>query len=89
MYGSCKKHPYTYNEPGYRRFPLIRIIRVYRNSGAYKNMRTLCLKNAREITEQVYDANGNESKLTYELRAIINHHGEAVSMGHYTCYAKR
>ena len=27
--------------------------------------------------------------LNYELRAIINHHGDFVDRGHYTCYAKR
>ena len=42
-----------------------------------------------EITEEVYDEEGNKKTLKYKIRAIINHHGETISMGHYTAYCKR
>ena len=55
-----------------------------RNISMSKNMRSL--KVAAEIEETVH---GTDKKIKYELRAIVNHHGEFQNAGHYTCFARR
>ena len=52
-------------------------------------MEILSLRGAQEIKETVLDDAGNETEITYELKAIVSHHGDLISRGHYTCYAKR
>ena len=52
-------------------------------------MEILSLRGAQEIKETVLDDAGDETEITYELKAIVNHHGEGLNFGHYHCYAKR
>ena len=66
-------------------FPKIRTIQLARSDGYYKNLRVLKLEPTIEE-----DINGStDEKVKYELKAIVNHHGKDITMGHYTCFAKR
>ena len=65
-------------------FPKIKGIIVDRVSRGVKNLRVLKLE---ETFDEEID--GTDQKVKYELKAIINHHGENIFEGHYTCFAKR
>ena len=66
-------------------FPKVKTIQVNRVLSEDKNLRVLKLE---ETFEE--DINGStDEKVKYELKAIVNHHGKDITMGHYTCFAKR
>jgi len=66
-------------------FPKVKTIQVNRVLSEDKNLRVLKLE---QTLEEDIDGSTDE-KVKYELKAIINHHGKAANVGHYTCFAKR